>query len=234
MGIFYIDTEYTNGNFYLGDIFEIACLSEDSGYIFHSYINIGCTIPNYVKGLCNVPDEKIKSSPSFYEVMNGVIEFINAHESQPPIKIISHGGYLSHFPLLFTNCMRNRFDYTWFEKCEFIDSVKELQQLGYRKPGLDSFAPPHRIHSAAGDVELLREISNKLLRSQNLNVYTLEDIIQYIHTKMPISIVELQVVANTKTFQHLEALLHELAAANTALNTKQVEKIARYYFNYRR
>ena len=171
MGIFYIDTEYTNGNFYLGDIFEIACLSEDSGYIYHSYINIECTIPNYVKRLCNVSDEKIKSSPSFYEVMNGVIEFINAQESQPPIKIISHGGYLFDFPLLFTNCMRNRFDYTWFEKCEFIDSVKELQQLGYRKPGLDSFAPPDRIHSAARDVELLGEISNKLLRSQNLNIY---------------------------------------------------------------
>ena len=40
MNRFYLDTEYSNDNYYLGDIFEIAVLSEKSGYIFHSYIKI--------------------------------------------------------------------------------------------------------------------------------------------------------------------------------------------------
>ena len=62
MGIFYIDNEYTNGNYYLGDVFEIACLSENSGYIFHCYINIASTIPAYIKRMCNVTDRKIKHS----------------------------------------------------------------------------------------------------------------------------------------------------------------------------
>ena len=32
MTIFYIDTEFNEGNLYLGDIFEIACLSSSSIY----------------------------------------------------------------------------------------------------------------------------------------------------------------------------------------------------------
>ena len=91
MGIFYMDTEYTNGNFYLGDIFEIAVLSESSGCIFHSYINIATTIPEYVQRLCNVTD--VTNSPSFPNVMNNLIRFIN----QEDVTIIAHGGYLVIF-----------------------------------------------------------------------------------------------------------------------------------------
>ena len=229
MGVFYLDTEFTNGNFYLGDIFEIACLSEDSGYIFHSYINIGHKIPDYLKGLCDVTDEKIKSSPSFCDTMNGLITFISTEERNPPTKIIAHGGYLSDFPLLLVNCMKENFNYTWFEKCEFIDSVKELQRLGYKRPGLDSLSSSNRIHSAAEDVELLREIASNLL-PQSLNMYSLRDIEQYMHDKMPVTITELRnLAADTTTSLYLEAVLYELAVTNTALNKKQAWKIAKYY-----
>ena len=228
MGVFYIDTEFTNGNFYLGDIFEIACLSEDSGYIFHSYINIGYKIPNYVKRLCDVTDEKIKSCPSFYNVMTELINFISMEERHAPTKIVAHGGYLSDFPLLLANCMKENFDYTWFKKCEFIDSVKELQRHGYKRPGLDSLSSsPNRVHSAVRDVELLREIATKLL-PQTLNIYTLRDIEQYMQIKMPISIAELRNLA-ADTSRHLEAVLYELAVEKTALSKKQAWKIARYY-----
>ena len=40
MGKFYLDLEFTNGNFYLADILELALLSEESGYAFHSYVKI--------------------------------------------------------------------------------------------------------------------------------------------------------------------------------------------------
>ena len=84
-------------------------------------------------------------------------------ERHTPTKIVAHGGYLSDFPLLLANCMKERFDYTWFGKCEFIDSVKELQRLGYKRPGLDSLSSPDRVHSAVGDVKLLRAIATSLL-----------------------------------------------------------------------
>ena len=234
MGIFYIDTEYTNGNFYLGDIFEIACLSEHSGRIFHSYIDIGYKIPNYLKGLCNVEDEKIKSSPSFYDVMGGLLEFINVEERCPPTRIIAHGGYHADFPLLIANCMKKDFTYAWLNNCELVDSVKELQRLGYKKPGLNSFSPPNRIHSAFDDVRLLRRVANDLL-PQTLHIYTLEDIIHQMYTKMSVSIIELQRLASeAATLQCMEVLLHELSTENTALNKKQVRKIARHYFRLRR
>ena len=233
MGIFYIDTEYTNGNFYLGDIFEIACLSEHSGRIFHSYINIGYKIPNYLKGLCNVEDEEVKSSPSFYDVMRELLNFIKVEERDPPTRIIAHGGYLADFPLLVANCMKKDFTYAWLNNCELVDSVKELQRLGYKKPGLNSFAPPNRIHSAFDDVRLLHRVANDLL-PQKLHIYTLEDIIHQMYTKMPISIIDLRRLAGeAESLQHMEALLHELSTENTALNKKQVWKIARHYFRLR-
>ena len=48
MNRFYLDTEYTNDNYYLGDMFEIAVLSERSGYIFHTYIKMSNKLPSYV------------------------------------------------------------------------------------------------------------------------------------------------------------------------------------------
>ena len=33
-----MDLEFTNGNYYLADILEIALLLEESGYAFHSYV----------------------------------------------------------------------------------------------------------------------------------------------------------------------------------------------------
>ena len=45
MGTFYLDLEFTNGNYYLADILEIALLSEESGNLLHSYVKIHYSIP---------------------------------------------------------------------------------------------------------------------------------------------------------------------------------------------
>ena len=60
MSIFYIDLEYTNSNLYIGEVFEIAVLSEKSGYMFHVYISIYDKIPPFVKKLCGVDDLKLE------------------------------------------------------------------------------------------------------------------------------------------------------------------------------
>ena len=244
-----MDTEYTNGNYYLVDIFEIAVLAESSGYIFHSYINIQCeTIPRYVKRMCNVSDAVIKASPSFCEVMDDLVEFIQQEEAAEaktknsiPITIIAHGGYLFDFPLLLANCMNKRYDFhPKLEKYKFVDSVKVLQSLGYKQTSLDVLGGGERRthHSAVQDVERLRNIIKKLIKEDDITnisyTYTLYDIVQYLNGKLPISMGELYILANAKdtSYEAFESALRVRAIRKTALNEKQICKIAyRYFFN---
>ena len=53
MGRFYLDREFTNGNYYLADIIEIALIAEESGNAFHSYVKIPYSIPRRVQQLTN-------------------------------------------------------------------------------------------------------------------------------------------------------------------------------------
>ena len=80
MTIFYIDTEYNDGNLYIGDIFEIAYLSS-TGKLFHSYINIPTNVSRYVQNLCNLKLSKLKQSPQFTDVMDELSRFITTEES---------------------------------------------------------------------------------------------------------------------------------------------------------
>ena len=74
MGWFYLDIEFTNGNYYLSDIIEIALISEDSGYAFHSYVKLHYTIPKRVKLLTNIQDKTINEiGLSFTKVIQEVI-----------------------------------------------------------------------------------------------------------------------------------------------------------------
>ena len=59
MGRFYLGMEFTNGNYYLADIIEIALVAEDSGNTFHSYIRIHYSIPKRVKELMNITDKTL-------------------------------------------------------------------------------------------------------------------------------------------------------------------------------
>ena len=239
MGIFYMDTEYTNGNFYLCEIFEIALLSESSGHMFHSYINIPQQIPKYLKKVCNVTDAVIRSSPSFNRVVDDLIKFIEKEEEEDEESgtiIIGHGSYLTDFPLLLVNCMKARYDYTRFDKFTFIDSMQVFKDKGYKRPGLDALSGEvDRIHSAIRDVELLRDVIKRLLDDITTTTkYELKDIMQYVNKKLPISIQHLYKLADEAvSYQCFESELYSHVDEKTALNNKQVCKIAyRYFANY--
>ena len=49
MGRFYLDMEFTNGNYYLADIIEIALVAEDIRNTFDSYMRIHYSIPKRMK-----------------------------------------------------------------------------------------------------------------------------------------------------------------------------------------
>ena len=57
MGKFYVDLEFTNGNYYLTDILELALLSEESGYPFYSYVKIYYSVPKRVQHLTGITNK---------------------------------------------------------------------------------------------------------------------------------------------------------------------------------
>ena len=237
MGRFYLDMEFTNGNYYLADIIEIALVAEESGHVFHSYVKIHYPIPKQVKLLTNITDKTLKTiGLSFTVVMQGLVEFINQESDSSPL-IIAHGGYLHDFPILLANCMKHNVDYTPLSEYMYIDSMQILQDEGYTKPGLDALCRDLHVvrkHSALEDAELLMVICNSKLIKDVLRQpygYTFKDILHHLNRKLPISIPRVYKLAvKCLSYQTLEVILYEYVTKKTALNKSQVCKIAYWYF----
>ena len=232
MTIFYIDTEYNDGNLYIGDIFEIACLSS-TGKLFHSYINISTNVSRYVQKLCNLKLSKLKQSPQFSDVMDKLSSFITKEESYDKETIImGHGAFLTDFPLLITNCIKHRFDHSVFKVYKFVDSMEAFRNSGYNRPGLDSLSPTLRdVHTAVEDVKLLKDIVTTH-HDIRYKLYTYEDILTHLTIKMPLSIREVQLEARKGDYEELKEFLKKYVKKKTALNERQLLKIVnRYYYD---
>ena len=103
--------------------------------------------------------------------MDDLIEFINQesrNDKQPPV-IIVHGRFLSDFPLLIVNFMKNNYEYSRPAKYTFADSMRMLQHKGYKKAGLHSISTTvsTRRHSAVYDVKLYSTTSYCLVQPNN-------------------------------------------------------------------
>ena len=112
MGRFYLDMEWTNGNFCLGDIFEIAVISEGSAHEFHSYVKIHYKLSGNVKFLCSITDKTLENNDSFAKVFTALLTFLEnerATSNTPPV-IIAHGGRDHDFPMLLSNRMKHKCD----------------------------------------------------------------------------------------------------------------------------
>ena len=237
MGRFYLDLEFTNGNFYLADIIEMSLVAENTNHEFHSYVRIPYRLPANVKTLTSITDEKlIADGCSFYEAMCALVDFISTESTDPPT-IIAHGGYHHDFPILFANCYKYGFqDFYVFHQCTFVDSVQLLQHLGYKKPGLDALCKElglYRIsHSASKDAYLLKHICQRL-RLLPANGYSVLDINSYLCLKMTLAIPMIfQLMQQCRSYQQLKSLLLPYVRKKTALNAKQVVKISYVYFTY--
>ena len=237
MGRFYLDMEYTNGNFYLADIIEISLVAEKTAHEFHSYVTIPYRLPANVKALTCITDEKlIADGCSFYETMCALVDFISIESTDPPT-IIAHGGYHHDFPILFANCHKYGFqDFHVFHQCTFVDSVQLLQDLGYKKPSLtamcNALGLSRMTHSASKDAYLLKYICNRL-RLIPTNGYSILDISNYLCLKMPLAIPMIfQLMKQCTSSHQLKSLLLPYVWKKTALNAKQVGKISHVYFTY--
>ena len=246
MGRFYFDTEFTNGNYYLGDIIDIALHAEESGNTFHSYVQIHYLIPTRVKELTSISDDLLASvGCKFKDAMVSFLDFIQREqkESSTAPVIIAHGGYQSDFPLLLANCMkRGVLDYGILPNCSFVDSVEVFKSCGYTSPGLDSlcieFGLVRHNHSALSDVKLLCNVFEKHLCKYNINYncqfHTFADLMFYLKQRLPVPIQKIYSWAwKCQSKQELEITLSKFVKKKTALNANQVLKISHWYFKDR-
>ena len=183
MGKFYLDMEFTNGNYYLADILEIALVAGESGNVFHNYVKIHYSIPKRVRQLIGITNRTTKSlGVPFSTVLDGLVEFLQHDQSDIPTIITAHGGYLHDFPILLASCMKHNCDkFGILIQCMFVDSMLVLQNGGYKRPGLDALCEELNIkrnsHSALENAYILKTLCNKKSEIfDHPNQYTFGDI----------------------------------------------------------
>ena len=94
MGRFYLDMEFTNGNYYMTDILEIAAVAEESGNTYHRYVKLHYSVPKQVQLLTGITNRTIETrGVPFRDVMDGLVAFIRRQAMEPAI-IITHGWRL--------------------------------------------------------------------------------------------------------------------------------------------
>ena len=188
MGRYYLDMEFTNGNYYLVDILEIALVAEESGNVYYSYVKINYSVPKQVQLLTGITNRTFEThGVPFRDVMDGLVEFIRREVTEPPI-VIAHGGYAHDFPILLASCMKHNYDYTVLAELMYVDSMQNLKHAGYRRPGLDALCEEFKIerrgHSALDDAKILQTVctmkSEEML--QNRYGYTFIDKVTYTTT----------------------------------------------------
>jgi hypothetical protein len=131
MNLFYLDTEYSHGNFYLGDIFDMTLIAAKSGHVFHTLINIPTPLNNHIQFMCNMTDGKLqREGIPFEDAFKAMIAFVNGEvDNADEISIMAHSGYLADFPLLLVNCRKNKCDIAAMNNYRFVDTLQILQNV---------------------------------------------------------------------------------------------------------
>ena len=208
-------------------------VAEECGNIYHRYVKIHYSVPKQVQLLTGITNRTIEThGVPFRDVMDGLVAFIRREPTEPTI-IIAHGDY--DFPILLASCTKHTYsDFAVLSELVYVDSMQSL----YRRPGLDALCEELKIermgHSALDDAKILQTVCTMKSELQNPYGYTIRDIISYLNAKLPISIQRVYCLTNRCT-SHAELIyiLYEYARPKTALNMKQVGKIAYFYFRDR-
>ena len=194
MNLFYLDTEYSNGNFYLGDIFDLSLIASKSGNVFHTLINIPLPLPHYIQFMCNITDCKLQcEGVLFKEAYKAMLAFINCEveenkdneEESCEVAIMAHNGYLADFPLLIANCYKNNCDTTAMSKYIFVDTLQLLQKEAETET---PFCSIKTFNSLPYSLSLKSLASQVLQNTQQLklhNAYTDADTLMKVFTYEP-------------------------------------------------
>ena len=115
--------------------------------------------------------------------MDGLVAFIRCEATEQAI-IIAQGGYVHDFPILLASCMKDNYsDFAVLAVLVYVDSMQNLKDAGYRRPGLETLCEELKIerrgYSALDDAKILQTVctmkSQEML--QNPYGYTFIDII---------------------------------------------------------
>ena len=239
MGRFHLDMEFTNGNYYLTDIVEIAVVVEESGNIYHRCVKMHYSVPKQVQLLTGITNRTIETHVvPFRDVMDVLVAFIRCEATEPVI-IIAYGGDVHDFPNLLASCMKNNYsDFAVLAELVCVDSMQDLMDAGYRRLGLDALCGELKIerrgHSALDDAKILQTVCTMKSKLQNPYGYTFIDIISYLNAKLPSPVQRVYDLANRcESHAELEYISYGYAKPKTALNMKQECKIAYSYFRDR-
>ena len=245
MGIYFLDVEFTNGNFYMADIIEIALLADDTNHVFHQYIQIHYALPHRIEEMLDITNDILASRGcTFTNAMTGFLDFIRAEQMHSTTQaiLIAHGGYYHDFPILLKNCIKHDFkDINLLRECLFVDSMNIFKDAGFPRPGLDTLSQLAHVqrygHSALKDVYLLRDVAhyfpNVLL--DHPYSYTYIDIRKLLRDKLPVSIHQLYTKARQCiSYTELYDWLSVYSIKKTALHGYNVlMHIAYHSFNDR-
>ena len=81
----------------------------------------------------------------FRDMMDGLVAFIRREATEPAF-IIAHGGYVHDFPILPASCMKQNYsDFAVLAKLVYVDSMQNLKDAGYMRPGLDALCEELKI-----------------------------------------------------------------------------------------
>ena len=79
-GKVFMDLEFTNGNYFLSDIIELALIAE-TWKVFHRYLKIHYRIPNRVQELTRITDKILANlGCSFTDVVTEMTGFIEREQ----------------------------------------------------------------------------------------------------------------------------------------------------------
>ena len=154
-------------------------VTEESGNIYRIYVKIHYSVPKQMQLLTGITNRTVENhGVPFRDVMDGLVAFIRPEAAI----IITHGRYEHDFPILLASCMKHTYsDLAVLSELVYVNSMQNLKDAGYRRPGLDALCEDLKIermgHSALDDAKILQTVCTMKSEQQNPYGYTIRDII---------------------------------------------------------
>ena len=132
-------------------------VAEESENIYHRYVKIHYSVPKQVQVLTGITNRTIETHGVRFRVV-----FIRREATERAI-FTAHGGYVYDFPILLASCMKHNYsDFAVLAELVYVDSMQNLADAGYKRPGLDAICEELKIerrgHSALDDAKILQTV----------------------------------------------------------------------------
>ena len=242
----YLSGDFTNGNLYLAYFMQLAAESNKSERKFQKYVKLHEAVPHFsykrtgiTMYLTQQTGEWLKDALIMLDKYIGG-ELDELHE---PIKIISHGGSKQLLLILALSIERSFGDgylteLDYILRANFVDSAKELQKLGYPRPGLKGICSEFNIplsvpQTAVGNASAIKQLCTRKRRMilEGIQRVTIQDLLHKAWDRMPLSLANVAMIAQKVSFEELLEQLYNHSEVTSALKPDVVTRVAKFYKN---